>query len=558
MAREYLYLTSSAVLGSYILWTAAETYLRWSHDSHLTSSHAHAHPILAALLVLPCMILYNKAWHLFQMKARNCGEAPVYPHTDPIFGSDWVRNSLARQRDHGLLEWWQTVFEKLGNTWWVKTPTAWVLMTSEPENLKAVLASSFEDFPITGPRREAVLPILGPDAIFASNGEVWHGARAMMRPTFVRNQIADLKCFERHVGDLIGRIPKDGGTVDLQALLYMMTMDSATDFMWVSWSSGAMICWFVVLTKTARFGHSTDMLTTPSPEAREFTSTFEYITTRSAIRSRLGLLTFLDNDKKWDEGIKIIHRFCDTYVERVRAELEANEKKANKEDPERGYVFLNEMMGQPGMTPEYVRAQLLSMILAGRDTTASALSALFWILARRVDVMKKLRDEVEGLQGRKPTWEEMKDMKYLNMVLKEVLRLYPPVATMSRGTARDTTLPVGGGPDGKSPVFVPKGTAVRWSSFRLHRRKDLYGEDADEFRPERWEERRPSWDYIPFSGGPRICIGQQFALTQMSYFVVRILQTFKEISPRDNRPLQQTVGITTKLPNDVLLSFTPA
>ncbi|KAJ3938586.1 alanine transaminase alt2 [Colletotrichum fioriniae] len=129
---------------------------------------------------------------------------------------------------------------------------------------------------------------------------------------------------------------------------------------------------------------------------------------------------------------------------------------------------------------------------------------------------------------------------------------------MSRGTARDTTLPVGGGPDGKSPVFIPKGTAVRWSLFCLHRRKDLYGEDADEFRPERWEEMRPSWDYLPFSGGPRICIGQQFALTQMSYFVVRILQTFKDIQPRDERPMLQTVGITTKLPHDVLLSFTPA
>ncbi|GKT42665.1 cytochrome P450 [Colletotrichum spaethianum] len=553
MAREYLYLTSSAVLGSYILWTAAETYLRWSHGSHLTSSdtRAYAHPVLAALLVIPALILYNKASYLFKMRARNCGEVPVYPHMDPIFGSDWVRASLARQRDHGLLEWWQTVFDKLGHTWWFKTPTAWMLMTSEPENLKAILASSFEDFPITGPRREAVLPILGPDAIFVANGEGWHGARAMMRPTFVRNQIADLKCFERHVGDLIGRIPKDGGTVDLQALLYMMTMDSATDFMHDDLLVGC-------TDQDDRFGHSTDMLTTPSLEAREFTSTFEYITTRSAIRSRLGLLTFFGNDKKWEDGLKTINRFCDTYVERVRADLEANEKKANKEDPERGYVFLNEMMAQPGMTPAYVRAQLLSMILAGRDTTASTLSALFWILARRGDVVKRLRDEVEGLQGRKPTWEEMKDMKYLNMVLKEILRLYPTVSTMSRGTARDTTLPVGGGPDGKSPIFVPKGTTVRWSTFRVHRRKDLYGEDADEFRPERWEERRPSWDYIPFSGGPRICIGQQFALTQMSYFVVRILQTFKEISPRDDRPLQQIVGITTKLPNDVLLSFTPA
>ncbi|GJC97517.1 cytochrome P450 [Colletotrichum higginsianum] len=550
MAREHLYLVSSAVLGTYILWTAAESYVRWSRGSHLTSSHAHAHPVLALFLTLPTVILYNKAQYLLRMKACGCGEAPVFPHTDPVLGSDWVRTSLARQRDHGLLEWWQDLFAKLGYTWWVKTPTGWALMTSEPENLKAVLAASFDDFPITGPRREAVLPILGPEAIFSANGEVWHGARAMMRPTFVRDQIADLECFERHVGDLIANIPKDGGTVDLQALLYMMTMDSATDFM---------------------FGHSTNMLTTPSPEAREFTSMFEYITTRAAVRSRLGLLTFLDNDKKWHEGLKLIHRFCDNYVERVRAENEAGEKTQKKEkmeeaaaagmetqDPKRGYVFLHEMMGRPGMTPEYVRAQLLSMILAGRDTTASTLSALFWILARRPDVVSRLRAEIEGLEGRRPTWEEMKDMKYLNMVLKEILRLYPTVATMSRGTARDTTLPVGGGPDGKSPVFVPKDTPVRWSLFCLHRRKDLYGEDADEFRPERWEERRPSWDYLPFSGGPRICIGQQFALTQMSYFVVRMLQTFGDMAPRDERPMLQTVGITTKLPNDVLLSFTPA
>ncbi|KAK1585379.1 cytochrome P450 [Colletotrichum navitas] len=537
MAREHFYLASSTVLGGYVLWTAAETYVRWTHNSQLTSFHAHAHPLLAALVFLPALVLYNKAWFLFKARARGCGDTPAYPHTDPVFGSDWVRASLARQRDHGVLEWWQTVFAKLGHTWWFKTPTGWMLMTDEPANVKEMLATNFNDFSITGPRRDVTLPILGPESIFSSNGDVWHRARAMMRPTFVRNQIADLRCFERHVGNLMARIPKDGSTVDLQELLYMMTMDSATDFM---------------------FGHSTNMLTEPSPEARHFTSTFEYITVRSALRTRLGLLAFLDNDKKWHEGLATIHRFCDRYIERARDELAASKGKTDKADPERGYVFLNEVMGQPGVTPEYVRAQLLSMILAGRDTTASTLSSLFWILARDGDVMRKLRREVDELQGRQPSWEEMKDMKYLNMVLKEILRLYPTVVTMSRGTERDTTLPMGGGPDGKAPVFLTKGTLVRWSIFHMQRRKDLYGEDADEFRPERWEERRPTWDYIPFSGGPRICIGQQFALTQMSYFVVRVLQTFKDISPRDDRPMQQTLGITAKLANDVLLSFTPA
>lgn len=58
----------------------------------------------------------------------------------------------------------------------------------------------------------------------------------------------------------------------------------------------------------------------------------------------------------------------------------------------------------------------------------------------------------------------------------------------------------------------------------MHHRKELWGPDADEFRPERWEKRRPGWDYLPFNGGPRICIGQQFALTEIAYVVTRMMQ----------------------------------
>ena len=73
----------------------------------------------------------------------------------------------------------------------------------------------------------------------------------------------------------------------------------------------------------------------------------------------------------------------------------------------------------------------------------------------------------------------------------------------------DTVLPRGGGPDGKSPLFIPAKTNVQYSVFAMHRRKDLYGEDAEEFKPERWENLKPGWEYLPFSGGPRICIGRK-------------------------------------------------
>lgn len=142
-----------------------------------------------------------------------------------------------------------------------------------------------------------------------------------------------------------------------------------------------------------------------------------------------------------------------------------------------------------------------------------------------------------------------------------VLRLYPSVPINMRQATKSTVLPVGGGPDASSPIFVRKGEAVSYSVYAMHRRKDLYGEDADQFRPDRWEPssgktpdlRKIGWGYLPFNGGPRICLGrecaptpgsksfqlfsllidfsspEEFAFLEASYTVVRLLQTFKKI-----------------------------
>jgi len=527
MTREYLYYALSAVLTTYIVWTAAETYLSLTRTTYPTPLHHITRPSLAALLIPIAMALYNEAKYLSKMRTHNCSPCPVYLHSEPILGLDWLRLSLKALESNTLLETWQSTFKRVGNTFWVQAMGKWILMTNDPQNLKAILSTSFDDWPVAGPRLDAVLPILGPDSIFSSNGAKWHDSRAMMRPAFVRNQIADLACFERHVGRLLDIIPKNGETVDLQDLFYRMTMDSATDFM---------------------FGYSTNMLTDPSPEAVEFCKMFDYVNARSATRARLGVMALLDRDKKFAEGLRIVHQFVDNYVEKVRAE---------KKTPERGYVFLNEMMDSE-RSPLYIRSQLLSLILAGRDTTAGILSSLFWVLARRPDVVKDLRKEILELDDRSPTWEVMKNLKYLNMVLKEALRLYAPVATMSRSAVRDTILPVGGGRDGKSPLFVPKGTAARWSLYSMQRREDLFGPDAEEFRPERWNDLRVLWEYVPFSGGPRICIGQQFALVQMSYVLVRLFQMFEGIEARDDRPMRHYMAITTKLANDLWVGFKKA
>lgn len=89
-----------------------------------------------------------------------------------------------------------------------------------------------------------------------------------------------------------------------------------------------------------------------------------------------------------------------------------------------------------------------------------------------------------------------------------------------------------------------------YSVYAMQRRKDIYGPDADEFRPERWLSDnpagplRPGWGFLPFNGGPRICIGQQYALTEAAYTVVRLLQTFKGLENRDKNPWEEHLGVT--------------
>ena len=89
------------------------------------------------------------------------------------------------------------------------------------------------------------------------------------------------------------------------------------------------------------------------------------------------------------------------------------------------------------------------------------------------------------------------------------LRLHPVVPINQRWASKDAVLPCGGDEE-KSSVTIPKGSNIYIYVYTMHRRKDVYGEDANEFRPERWEEGlRPGWAFVPFGGGPRLCIGRE-------------------------------------------------
>lgn len=161
--------------------------------------------------------------------------------------------------------------------------------------------------------------------------------------------------------------------------------------------------------RACRFGHSTNMLVNPSPAATEFTKCFETVLLSASSRARMSWLLMMLPDKEYSSAFKKCSEFIDSYV----AEALGSERVK-----ERQYIFMNELIAS-GASADEIRQQLLSLILGGRDTSAGSMSVLFWHLARRPDVVAKMRAELAGLHDEKPSFEQLKSLKYLNMVLKE-------------------------------------------------------------------------------------------------------------------------------------------
>ncbi len=128
---------------------------------------------------------------------------------------------------------------------------------------------------------------------------------------------------------------------------------------------------------------------------------------------------------------------------------------------------------------------------------------------------------------------------------------------LSRRCFNDTVLPAGGGPNGSDPLLVNKGQTIAWSSYALHRDASFWGDDVEFFRPERWETVRPKWEYLPFGGGTRICPAQQYALTEIAYVVVRLVQRFKSIDSRDPKPWEELIRMTLLSKNGVQVGMIP-
>lgn len=254
--------------------------------------------------------------------------------------------------------------------------------------------------------------------------------------------------------------------------------------------------------------------------------------------------------KSFRAGLGVLEDFIEPYITQALAmSPEELDQKLSKSD-----TFLH-ALARFTRSRKVIRDQLTAILLAGRDTTAATLSWTFMELARHPQAVKKLRKEILERVGETepPTYNDLKEMKYLNYVINETLRLYPSVPFNVRTALVPTTLPRGGGPDGMHPIGVRQGTPVGYSTLLMQRRRDLYppaGEtfpyDPLEWAPDRWYTWTPkSWNYIPFNGGPRICIGQQFAIAEMGYTICRILQAMESVEDRGSQCILKSEIVLT-------------
>ncbi|KAM5356253.1 hypothetical protein ACJ41O_002899 [Fusarium nematophilum] len=482
-----------------------------------------------SILTLACVVYYIACRIDEHRRIRRLGRYGPYLRTYLPWGLDCLaKNIIATVKHQNLRLWREAIFGPF-NSWTVESRLLNIrtVFTADPANIKAILATQFGDYGKGEPFHREWTEFLG-DSIFTTDGAQWHSSRQLIRPQFTRDRVSDLHCFEAHMetlfraiangGPLQGEDQKvdmdkvNGKVLDISDLFFRYTLDVATEFL---------------------LGWDVKSLTTPR---QEFAEAFNEVQHVQNILARTGKLRHLYPKFGFWRGLRVVNHFINFYIE--RALRMSPSELASKSKDDHSYTFLHALAGFT-RDRKVLRDQIIAVLLAGRDTTACTLSWALYELARYPDAVAKLRAEILSTVGpeRTPTYADLKDMTYLKAVLNETLRLYPAVPFNVRLALKDTTLPRGGGPDGSEPLPVLKNTPIAYSTLVMQRRSDLYPPvsksfaDPQIFSPERWATWHPKpHEYIPFNAGPRICIGQQFALTEMGYVLCRLFQRYERVA----------------------------
>jgi cytochrome P450 len=416
----------------------------------------------------------------------------------------------------------------------------WVdqIISMDRDHSKFVLTSGFDHFWRGNAQKERMETFLG-DGIFNRDNETWKMHRSMARPFFSRDRISDFEIFERYTTTtlaILSSLASSNQPCDAQDLYARFTLDTASEFL---------------------FGRNLDTLSSSLPVPNSgvmgakgsstsdswgsFTQAFEEIQLIITRRRQLGNtwpLFELLGDRTMPHVMNI-RKFLDPIVERVLLDKQTSEK-AGTDVPIDQRTFLQHLADSTE-DASLIRDQILNILLASRDTTASLLTYITYFLAIHPDVTKKLRAEVLehcGTNGA-PTYDNIRHLRYMRAVINETLRIFPPVPLNMRESRKEacvlpTADPTYASISSSQHLYMPKATTFLYIPILTQRNPALWGPDADIFDPERWLDptrlakvTANPFMFTPFSAGPRICLGQNYAYHEASYFLVRLLQQFE-------------------------------
>ncbi|KAH7305587.1 cytochrome P450 [Stachybotrys elegans] len=479
------------------------------------------------------------------VQERNKGYAPIprVPQLDPFLGLDMAFSQVKSVKTHTFLQWLRSLhirakaktvsFSFLGKRF---------IHITEPENMKALFSGArWKDFGVEPMRlnRHATMPFAH-KGVGTVDGPEWEVSRSLIMPHFTPNVTKNMECVERHTDILMSIIPRDGSTFDLQTLVQRWFLDTSTEFM---------------------FGEPVGCL--QKPELAEVAWAMTEVLRGLRFRLMAVQWLWLFRHKPWYDAINVVHNYINPLIDKAyneRSKRQAEASSANDQDkqPERTDMLWS-MVPHFGGDRKQLRSELLVVFATTNDTTSLLLSNVFWNFARRPDIYQKVREEVLSYGSDAPlTYDCLRSMKYLDAVLNETHRLYPINVTQTRTCVKDSPLPVGGGPDRKAPIMIRKGDVIRVNKATMFRDKDLWGEDAEEFKPERWATISPSWGFMPFGGGPRRCPAQARVTTEASYFIARFARLFKAVENRDdNLAYQPNIRVSPAHMNGVKVSVIP-
>nr|AKH04259.1 putative hydroxylase [Taxus baccata] len=387
------------------------------------------------------------------------------------------------------------------------------VVTANPENVEHILKTRFDNYP-KGKIFKAILHDLLGNGIFNADGVIWRMQRKIAGDEFntksLRNFIVDsvqTEITERLLPLLLQACQK-GSFVDLQDVLRRFSFDN--------------IC------KVA-FGMDPNCLDL-SLRQSDFANAFDLASHLSSKRAlsltslewRVKRALNLGSERLLADALRVVHDFATEIIRGRSAEVN-NLSPQDKPDLLSRFVALAK---DDVLDEQYLRDIVVSFVLAGRDTTASALTWFFWLLSSHPKVeeaiLKEINDEYDS--GLQDSYENMKGMQYLHAALCESMRLYPPVRYDSKYALEDDFLPDG--------TFVRKGSWVTYHPYAMGRMDSIWGADCMEFDPDRWMEDgvfvpQSPFKFAVFQAGARICLGREMAFIQMKYIAISVIRRFR-------------------------------